>query len=131
MGVSALAKNMPFVVSLLWLLYHTVMFTIPLIWAFAYATGRHGASPPGGTTGAFDIHSPKLLEAGPAAPSGKPTAAAHTTNKGSFGCLGVYSYLAWAICWAAVLLVGIACVAIGGGTIGSFGVNYHILNVPE
>ncbi len=124
MSLSVLASNMPFVVSLLWLFYHTVMFTIPLLWAFAVATAHPGSSPPGGAAGGFTVSSPP--KTGPAGPPDTPRTAspAEVREKGSLGCLGVYSYLAWALCWAAVLLVAIACLGIGDGTIGSWAVSH-------
>ena len=124
MSLSVLAGNMPFVVSLLWLFYHTVMFTIPLLWAFAVATARPGSSPPGGAAGGFTVSSPR--KTGPAGPPDTPRTAApaEVSEKGSLGCLGLYSYLAWALCWAAVLLVAIACLGIGDGTIGSWAVSH-------
>ncbi|KAL0033640.1 hypothetical protein WJX79_009306 [Trebouxia sp. C0005] len=120
MSLSVLASNMPFVVSLLWLFYHTVMFTIPLLWAFAVATSRPGSSPPCGAAGGFTVSSPP--KTGPDGPPDTPRTAApaEVREKGSLGCLGVYSYLAWALCWAAVLLVAIACLGIGDGTISSW-----------
>ena len=39
------------------------------------------------------------------------------------GFLGVWSYLAWAVCWASVLLAMIACMAIGSGKIGNWPVS--------
>ena len=122
MSLSVLASNMPFVVSLLWLFYHTVMFTIPLLWAFAVAMARSGSSP-GGAAGGFPVSSPR--EAGPAGPPDTSGTAApvEKAKKGSLGCLGVYSYVAWVLCWAAVLMVAIACLGIGDGTIGSWAVS--------
>lgn len=124
MSLSVLAGNLPFVVSLLWLFYHTVMFTVPLLWAFAVATDRPGSSPPGGAAGGFTVSSPP--KTGPAGPPDTPRTAApaEVREKGSLGCLGVYSYLAWALCWAAVLLVAIACLGIGDGTIGAWAVSH-------
>ena len=140
MSLAVLASNMPFVVSLLWLLYHTVMFTIPLVWAFVYATSRTGSSSPGGAAGGFSVASPdtpngspKTAASGENAPVEKAPVEAEKGQKaerGSCGCLGIYSYLAWAICWAAVLLVAIACLGIGDGTIGSWAVrafSSHVL----
>lgn len=130
MSLSVLASNMPFVVSLLWLFYHTVMFTIPLLWAFAVATSRPGSSPPCGAAGGFTVSSPP--KTGPDGPPDTPRTAApaEVREKGSLGCLGVYSYLAWALCWAAVLLVAIACLGIGDGTISSWAVS-HLMSTSR
>lgn len=112
--MSVLSRNLPFVVSLLWLLYHTVMFTIPLIWAFAFATASPGSSPPAGAPAGHVVGTPthKIGTPGPVGSPRLVTRADHAA-KGSFGCLGVYSYIAWAVCWAAVLLVAIACLGMG------------------
>ena len=114
MSTSVLSRNLPFVVSLLWLLYHTVMFTIPLIWAFAFATASPGSSPPAGAPAGHVVGTP-AHKIGTPGPVGSPRTAnlADHVAKGSFGCLGVYSYIAWALCWAAVLLVAIACLDLG------------------
>ena len=117
MSLSVLSSNLPFVVSLLWLLYHTVMFTIPLIWAFAFATASPGSSPPAGAPAGYAVETP-TLKIGTPGPVGSPRTVNHADHvaKGSFGCLGVYSYIAWALCWAAVLLVAIACLGMGDDT---------------
>lgn len=114
MSTTVLSRNLPFVVSLLWLLYHTVMFTIPLIWAFAFATASPGSSPPAGAPAGHVVGTPsrKIGTPGPVGSPRTATLADHVA-KGSFGCLGVYSYIAWALCWAAVLLVAIACLGMG------------------
>ena len=127
MSLSILASNMPFVVSLLWLFYHTVMFTIPLLWAVAVAMARPGSTPPGGAAGGFSVSSPR--EAGSAVPPDTSGTAAPVEKvaKGSVGCLGVCSYMAWLLCWAAVLLVAIACLGIGDGAIGSWAVSHLLL----
>ena len=114
MSLDVLSSNLPFVVSLLWLLYHSVMFTIPLIWAFAFAPASPGSSPPAGAPAVHAIGT-STDKIGTPGPAGSPRTAplAADVAKGSFGCLGVYSYLAWALCWAAVLLVAIACLGLG------------------
>lgn len=101
-------------VSLLWLLYHTVMFTIPLIWASAFATASPSSSPPAGAPAGHTVGTPtsRISTPGPVGSPRTATPAEHAA-KGSIGCLGVYSYIAWALCWAAVLLVAIACLGMG------------------
>ena len=117
MTLSVLSSNLPFVVSLLWLLYHTVMFTIPLMWTFAFATARPGSSPPAGAPGGFTV-GPPTRTAGTPGPVDSPrtVTVADSKARGSPGCLGMYSYIAWALCWAAVLLVAIACLGMGDDT---------------
>ncbi|KAL3162306.1 hypothetical protein ABBQ32_009993 [Trebouxia sp. C0010 RCD-2024] len=125
-----LSRNLPFVVSLLWLLYHTVMFTIPLMWTFAFATARPGASPPAGAPGGLTVDTPtRRPNVSTPGPVGSPRTApvVDSVAKGSLGCLGVYSYIAWAVCWAAALLVGIACLGLGDDSVGKQDMDYSAL----
>lgn len=130
MTLRVLSRNLPFVVSLLWLLYHTVMFTIPLMWTFAFATARPGASPPAGAPGGLTVDTPtRRPNVSTPGPVGSPRTApvVDSVAKGSLGCLGVYSYIAWAVCWAAALLVGIACLGLGDDSVGKQDMDYSAL----
>lgn len=101
------------------------MFTLPLVWTFAYATARPGSSPPAGSAGGLSVDTPTRRVSTPG-PVGSPRTKVveESVSRGSLGCLGMYSYIAWTLCWAAVLLVAIACLGIGGGTVGSLAVSY-------
>ena len=127
--LSVLSRNLPFVVSLLWLLYHTVMFSIPLLWTFAFATARRGASPPAGAPGGLTVDTPTRKPVSTPGPVGSPRTAVSNDSvaKASLGCLGVYSYIAWALCWAAVLLVGVACLGLGDDSTGGKDTDYSVL----
>lgn len=61
--------------------------------------------------------------AGAAGDSPKEEPSCNPARHQGIGCLGLWSYLAWAVCWAAVLLVMVACMALGSGTVGTWPVS--------
>lgn len=99
------------------------------MWAFAFATARPGASPPAGSPGGLTVETPTRRAVSTPGPVGSPRTAVVVDSavKGSLGCLGFYSYIAWALCWAAVLLVGIACLGLGDDSTGKKEMDYSIL----